>query len=80
MPIGAIAVPAGAADLEMHAVVASLDGMRIIRYKKIGMRTEAEALGRQVAEGLLKQGAADVLQEAKAHESETPDPQSLRLT
>jgi hydroxymethylbilane synthase len=80
MPIGAIAVPAGATDLEMHAMVASLDGTRIIRYKKIGMRTEAEALGRQVAEALLKQGAADILHEAKQHESEIPDPKSLRLT
>lgn len=64
MPIGAIAVPVGDAELEMHAVVASLDGSRIIRYKKMGARTDASALGRQVAEELLKQGAADILREA----------------
>ena len=64
MPIGAIAVPVGPTDLEMHAVVASLDGARIIRYKKMGTRTDASALGRQVAEELLKQGAADILREA----------------
>ena len=41
MPIGGIALPVGGADLELHAVVASLDGARIIRYKKVGTRTEA---------------------------------------
>ena len=64
MPIGAIAVPAGADGLEMHAVVASLDGSRIIRYKEMGIRREATALGRQVAEHLLKHGAADILRES----------------
>lgn len=70
MPIGGIAVPAGSSDLEMHAVVASLDGARIIRYKKVGSRKHAAALGREVAEQLLQQGAADILR----------DPKSLRLT
>ena len=56
MPIGGIALPAGGSDLEMHAVVASLDGARIIRYKKVGVRTDAAALGREVAEQLLSQG------------------------
>ena len=65
MPIGGIAVPAGASDLEMHAIVASLDGSRIIRYKKVGLRTDAAALGRQVGEELLRQGAAEILSEAK---------------
>ena len=64
MPIGAIAVPVGETQLEMHAVVASLDGSRIIRYKKMGTRTDASALGLQVAEELLKHGAADILREA----------------
>lgn len=64
MPIGAIAVPVGTNGLEMHAVVASLDGARIIRCRKMGVRTDASALGRQVAEELLTQGAADVLREA----------------
>jgi hydroxymethylbilane synthase len=70
MPIGGIAVPAGRSDLELHAVVASLDGARVIRYKKVGPRTHAAALGRDVAEQLLQQGAADILR----------DPKSLRLT
>jgi hydroxymethylbilane synthase len=65
MPIGAIAVPVGAHELEMHAVVASLDGARVIRYKKVGNRADAADLGRHVAHELLKQGAADILKEAR---------------
>ena len=80
MPIGGIALPIGDSDLELHAIVASLDGTRIIRYKKVGPRTNAEALGRDVAGELLKQGAEDILNEAKQHESQMPDPKSVRLT
>jgi hydroxymethylbilane synthase len=80
MPIGGIAVTAGARDLELHAVVASLDGARVIRYKKVGTRTDAAGLGRDAADELLKRGAADVLNEARQNESQKPDPQSLRLT
>jgi hydroxymethylbilane synthase len=65
MPIGGIAVPTGGSDLEMHAVVASLDGARIIRYKKVGARRHAAALGREVAGELLNQGAAEILAEAR---------------
>jgi hydroxymethylbilane synthase len=65
MPIGGIAVPVGASELELHAIVASLDGTRIIRYKGVGTRADAAALGRQVGEELLKQGAAEILREAR---------------
>ena len=80
MPIGGIALPVGETDLELHAVVASLDGARVIRYKKVGPRTDAAALGREVADELLKLGAADILSEARRHESQIADPKSLRLT
>ncbi len=80
MPIGAIAQPVAGSGLELHAVVASLDGARIIRYKKVGPRTNAGALGREVAEQLLQQGAADILREARQNEPLIPNPESLRLT
>ena len=80
MPIGAIAQPVAGSDLELHAVVASLDGARIIRYKKVGPRTNAGALGREVADHLLQQGAADILHEARQSESRIGNPESLRLT
>ena len=65
MPIGGVAVISGASALEMHAVVASLDGSRAIRYKKVGPRRDAAGLGRQVAEHLLRSGAEDILKEAR---------------
>ena len=80
MPIGAIARPVAQTDLELQAIVASLDGVRIIRYKGVGPRTDAASLGREVAEQLLRQGAADILDEAKRNESLVPNPESLRLT
>ena len=80
MPIGAIARPVAQSDLELQAIVASLDGGRIIRYKRVGPRTNAASLGREVAEHLLSQGAAEILDEAKRNESLVPNPESLRLT
>jgi hydroxymethylbilane synthase len=78
MPIGAIALPDGAEGLELRAVVASLDGSRIIRYKKAGSRADAAGLGRGVADELLRKGAADIL--LTARESAAADPGSPRLT
>ena len=80
MPIGGIAIPVTENDFELHAVVASLDGSRVIRYKKVGDRTNAAGLGHQVAEGLLRQGADQILKEARQNQSLVPDPESLRLT
>ncbi len=65
MPIGGVAVPAGAHDLEFHALVASLDGARAIRYKKVGRRADAAALGREVASYLLAHGGESILNEAR---------------
>jgi hydroxymethylbilane synthase len=64
MPIGGVAVLTSALDLELHAIVASLDGSRAIRYNKVGPRSDAAALGRQVAEYLLRAGANKLLEEA----------------
>jgi len=61
MPIGGIAAPSGASSLEMSALVSSLDGARVIRYKKVGSRNNPAGLGRDVAEELLRQGAAEIL-------------------
>lgn len=65
MPIGGVALLSGPTDLELHAVVASLDGSRTIRYKRVGPRHDAAGLGRQVAEHLLRSGAEDILREAR---------------
>ena len=72
MPIGGVAISCGPASIELRAVVASLDGARAVRYKKVGANADAAALGRQVAEHLLRSGAEDILKEAR--KSLTPDP------
>jgi hydroxymethylbilane synthase len=75
MPIGGIALPQPPRDLQLHAIVTSLDGGRVIRYKKVGDRTNARALGREVAEQLLSQGAADIL-----NQSHVANPEPRQLT
>jgi hydroxymethylbilane synthase len=80
MPIGGIARPFGADELELCGLVASLDGARVIRYKKVGERSNPAGLGRQVADELLRGGASDILEEVRQHESRITDPNSLRLT
>jgi hydroxymethylbilane synthase len=80
MPIGAIALPTAPDRLELHTVVASLDGSRIIRYKKVGIATSAGVLGREVAEELLRRGADQILGEVRQNQSLVPNPKSVRLT
>ena len=63
-PIGGLAVPFEP-DLELVGVVASLDGTRVIRARSRGPATQAEALGRRVADDLLAQGAGRILEEAR---------------
>ena len=65
MPIGAVAIPTGTLDLEFHALVSSLDGTRVIRYKKVGWRADAAALGREAASYLMANGAESILSEAR---------------
>jgi hydroxymethylbilane synthase len=73
MPIGGVAVMSAASDIQLHAIVASLDGGRAIRYKKVGTRAGARELGRQVAEHLLQSGAEDILRDARHAESQVPN-------
>lgn len=51
----------------LQALVGSIDGQRIIRYQAQSADLQAvEALGQQVANGLLTQGAAEILAEVYA--------------
>jgi hydroxymethylbilane synthase len=64
VPLGAHAIPsADGALLHLIAVVASLDGMRLIRVEREGSARRPAALGRAVARALLRQGAAAILGE-----------------
>ena len=67
MPIGAIASIAGG-TLTVRGLVASPDGRRIVHGSASGPPDNAEALGRQVAEELLRSGAEGILADVqRAH-------------
>jgi hydroxymethylbilane synthase len=67
MPIGAYAAVNGA-QLELTAVVISLDGARAVRADEAGGAADAETLGARVAERLLADGASEILAEVhRAH-------------
>jgi hydroxymethylbilane synthase len=59
VPLAALAEPAAGGSLRLRGLVASPDGARVVRAE--GEGREPEALGREVAEKLLAQGAAALL-------------------
>jgi hydroxymethylbilane synthase len=63
-PIGALATPDGAGELELIAVVVSLDGRRALYGQGRGRMEEAAAVGTRVGAQLLRDGAAGILAEA----------------
>jgi len=73
MPIGGLCRLADGA-LELLAIVASLDGTRLVRHRQRGPRSAASELGREVAEQLLRGGAADILAEARSAGISIADP------
>lgn len=67
MPIGAMAAMVDN-GLNLLGVVASADGRRIVRASASGSRDEAEAIGQEVADELLRAGAGDILADVqRAH-------------
>lgn len=67
-PIGAVAVPGGG-DLDLHAVVVSLDGRQIVRGQGRAPRAEAARLGARVAQDLLAGGAGAILEDVRRAQS-----------
>jgi hydroxymethylbilane synthase len=65
VPIAANAVANGD-KLSIRALVASLDGSKVVRKQIAGNQDEAESLGNQIAKELLKSGAAEILNEVYA--------------
>ncbi len=59
-PLGSYAV-VDAGELSLDALVASGDGSTVLRARATGAAGDAEALGREAADALLAQGAADLL-------------------
>lgn len=67
LPLGALAV-AGADVLDMRVMVASLDGGRVIGRTGSGPRSDPAALGRRLADALVRDGALEILDEVRAAE------------
>jgi hydroxymethylbilane synthase len=59
-PIGALALPHGEADLELHAAVTSFEGAEL-RAVAFGALDDPAALGERVGARLLSEGAAELL-------------------
>jgi hydroxymethylbilane synthase len=73
MPIGGLCrLTHGVVDL--IGVVASLDGSRLVRHRRLGPRQAASDVGRDLGEQLLRDGAAEILAEARAEGSRLADP------
>jgi hydroxymethylbilane synthase len=65
VPIAAHATVDGG-RVSLRALVASLDGTRIVRGERSGAAADARALGEALGEELLSKGAAEILKEAES--------------
>ena len=65
VPIGGIAEPTGGV-LTLRAVVASVDGSRVLHDQQQGPADTSIQLGQQVAGALIKAGAAEIIAEHRA--------------
>jgi hydroxymethylbilane synthase len=65
IPIAALALIDGE-DLKLRALVASIDGARVIRGERAGNRADAAAIGVALAEELVDKGAGEILDELRA--------------
>jgi hydroxymethylbilane synthase len=74
IPIGALGTVAGE-RLVLRGLVASLDGVRIVRGEIEGAIGDAHTLGRHLADRLLEQGADEVLREVRAVHPNAQPPQ-----
>ena len=64
-PIGVLARPIDDDALEIVAVVAALDGSRVVRASLSGPRVEAERIGAELAAQLIENGAGEILTGAR---------------
>jgi len=65
LPLGAVALHEGSA-LDMHAVVAAVDGRRSVKRRAQGPAAQPEDLGRRLAEELAKAGALEILDDVRS--------------
>ena len=60
LPLGGLALH-DSGGLEMHAVVASPDGRRMLKRRARGLIADAELLGQRIADELTRDGAGEIL-------------------
>lgn len=65
LPLGAIAIHVDG-ELELEAIVASIDGHRSVKRSARGTPAKPQELGRRLADDLARNGAASILEEARA--------------
>jgi hydroxymethylbilane synthase len=70
IPIGAFGQVSE--TLELHGIVASVDGQRIVRGSDSGLPADPERLGERLAHHLIGQGAQEILDEIRS--AQAPDP------
>jgi hydroxymethylbilane synthase len=70
-PIGAVALPQENGDLDLHAVVVSLDGQQAVRARDQAPMLEASTLGNRVARVLVEQGAGLILDAVRRAQAPT---------
>lgn len=71
IPIGALAAVNGT-EIHLRALVASVDGKRVVRGELRGRRAEAGAIGAALARQLVERGAGDIL--AQLRNEKAPQP------
>jgi len=74
MPIGGLCRLGGDRTLDLLAVVASVDGGRLVRHRQRGRPDAASKLGQEVAERLLSDGAAEILADARPEGAKIANP------
>ncbi|MGH7464495.1 MAG: hydroxymethylbilane synthase [Longimicrobiales bacterium] len=75
IPIGALGTVDGA-KLTLRGLVASLDGATIVRGEGSGSAAAARAVGEQLAQQLIDDGADDVLRRIRSADENAPQPQA----
>lgn len=71
IPIAALAKMAGK-ELKLRALVASIDGKRIVRAERTGSVADATAIGASLADELVEKGAREILDELRAEQAPAP--------
>jgi hydroxymethylbilane synthase len=64
-PIGALAAAIAPDRIELVAIVAALDGSRVVRGSQCGSQHDAASIGTQLGAKLMADGAADILAEVR---------------